>query len=91
MLVQGVVRKRHKAGPWKAIYIFFVFVYLFVCLFVALKQTKKKLTDCEPYVAVIVDGAVPEDCDGAGVLQCGYPFQPDQHDDSLINDNLNSM
>ena len=41
-------------------------------------------------MAVIVDGAVPEDCDGAGVLQCGYPFQPDQHDDSLINDNLNS-
>ena len=42
-------------------------------------------------MAVIVDGAVPEDCDGAGVLQCGYPLQPDQHDDSLINDNLNSM
>ena len=40
-------------------------------------------------MAVIVDGAVPEDCDGAGVLQCGYPFQPDQHDDNLINDNLN--
>ena len=42
-------------------------------------------------MAVIVDGAVPEDCDGAGVLQCGYPLQPDQHDDNLINDNLNSM
>ena len=39
-----------------------------------------QLTNCKSYVAVVVDWAIPEDCDCAGILQCWYPLQSDDDD-----------